>query len=290
MNPPPLGGASLMVLCVLIFVIQDAAVKFLVGAYGVMQIVLLRTSFTLAVITAAAGWGGFRALRTRDVGLHVARGLLLLASSSTFFYSFIHLPLADAYTIFYMVPLAMTVLAAVVLKEHVPRRAAVAVGLGLVGVGVVVGPQIAGGGEILAYVACVVGTLSYAFVGVITRRLSASETPLALLFYPCLVMVAATLPLAPLGWATPGPRDLMVLAAIGLLWPLAHGMFAAALKRSTIARLAPFEYSSIVWVVAVDFLVFSIAPSVTTLAGSAIIIVACLLLVERAPAAQAAKP
>lgn len=289
MKAPALSGASLMALTVLAFVVQDAAVKFLVGAYGVMQIVLLRTSVTLAVITAAAGWGGFRALRTRDVALHVARGLLLLVSSSTFFYGFGHLPLADAYTIFYMVPLAMTVLAAVMLKEQVPKRAAMAIVLGLVGVGVVVGPQIAGG-EILAYAACAVGTLSYAFVGVITRRLTGSETPLALLFYPCLVMVAATLPLAPLGWATPTLRDMMVIAAIGLLWPIAHALFAAALKRSTIARLAPYEYSSIVWVVAIDFLVFSISPSVTTLAGSTIIIVACLLLVERAPAAEAAKP
>jgi drug/metabolite transporter (DMT)-like permease len=150
-----------------------------------------------------------------------------------------------------------------------------------------VGPELAGG-ELLAYAACVLGTFSYAFVGVITRRLSASETPLALLFYPCFVMVVLTLPFAPFAWATPAPRDLAILAAAGLLWPVAHALFAAALKRSTIARLAPFEYSSIVWVVAVDWFVFAIAPAVTTLAGSAVIIVACLLLVERAPAKQEA--
>lgn len=287
MNAPQLSGASLMALTVLAFVVQDAAVKFLVGAYGVMQIVLLRTSMTLALVTAASGFGGFRALRTRDLLLHVVRGLLLLVSSSTFFYGFGHLPLADAYTIFYMVPLAMTVLAAVLLKEAVPRRAALAIALGLIGVAIVVGPQVAGG-ELLAYAACVVGTISYAFVGVITRRLSASETPLALLFYPCLVMVVATLPLAPLGWATPTPRDLAILAVAGLLWPVAHALFATALKRSTIARLAPYEYSSIVWVVAVDWFLFAIAPAVTTLVGSAVIIVACLLLVERAPAKREA--
>lgn len=288
MKLPALSGASLMLLTVLAFVIQDAAVKFLVGAYGVAQIVLLRTSITLALVTAAAGWGGFRALRTRNAGLHVVRGLMLLVSSTTFFYGFGHLPLADAYTIFYMVPLAMTVLAAVVLKEPVPKRAAQAIALGLLGVGVVVGPQLAGG-ELLAYLACALGTLTYAFVGVITRRLSGNETPLALLFYPCLVMVLSTLPLAPFDWATPTPRDLAIIVAIGLLWPVAHGLFAAALKRSAIARLAPYEYSSIVWVVAIDFFVFSISPSMTTLIGSAIIIVACLLLVERSPAAEAAK-
>jgi len=116
------------------------------------------------------------------------------------------------------------------------------------------------------------------------------ETPLAMLFYPCLVIVLSTLPIAPLHWATPSARDLAILVAVGLLWPVAHALFATALKRSTIARLAPYEYSSIVWVVAIDFLVFAIAPSLTTLIGSAIIIVACLLLVERAPAAERVRP
>ena len=34
----------------------------------------------------------------------------------------------------------------------------------------------------------------------------------------------------------PAPRDLLVLAAIGLLWPVAHGLFAAALKRAKISH------------------------------------------------------
>jgi len=59
--------------------------------------------------------------------------------------------------------------------------------------------------------------------------------------------------------------------------------FAAALKHGEVARIAPFEYSSIVWVVAVDFLLFGIVPAAATLAGSVVIIVACLLLIERRP-------
>jgi len=276
-----IGGAGLMVLSVLVFVIQDAAVKWLVGAYGVAQIILMRTTVTLAVVVAFAAAGGFRALRSDRLALHGARGVLLLASSATFFYAFGHLPLADAYTIFYMVPLAMTLLAAILLGEAVPRRAALAIGLGLTGIGVVVGPQLSGG-ETLAYAACAFGTFSYAFVGVITRKLTLGETRLAMLFYPSLIMVILTAPTLVLDWTPPTWRDTAVLALVGLLWPLAHMLFAAALARTPVAQLAPFEYSSIVWVVAIDFLLFAVAPASTTLAGSAIIIAACLLLIERA--------
>jgi drug/metabolite transporter (DMT)-like permease len=280
MSAGAVGGPALMTLAVLVFVVQDAVVKWLVGGYGVLQIVAMRTLVSLAVIAAAACWIGARGLRTRVPGMHLLRGLLLLVSSATFFYGFRHLPLADAYTIFYLVPLAMTVLAAFMLGERVPPRAALAVALGLVGVGVVVGPDL-GGGASLAYAACLAGTLSYGVVGVVTRRMSAGETPLALIFYPCLAIVLATFPLAALDWTPPTARDLALVSVVGLLWPLAHMAFAEALKRAPIARLAPLEYSSILWVVLADLVVFGIAPEASTLAGGAIIIVACLLLVER---------
>ena len=277
-----MSAAAFMSLAILCFVAQDAAVKWLSGDYGVAQIMLLRTAITLVAVLAISAFGGFRALRTDHPWLHCARGALLFVSGATFFYAFGHLPLADAYAIFYMVPLASTILAALLLAERVPGRAAAAIAAGLAGVAIVVGPQL-GGGAALSYAACALGTLSYAFVGVITRKLSGGETKLALLFYPCVVMTAITLPLAPFGWRTPSGGDIAVLAAVGLLWPLAHMFFAAALKRGEVARIAPFEYSSIVWVVATDFLLFGIVPATATLVGSAIIICACLLLIERRP-------
>ena len=238
-----LRAAAFMSLAILCFVAQDAAIKWLAGDYGVMQIVLLRTTLSLALVLAFAAAGGLRVLRTGHPWLHCARGALLFVSGATFFYAFGHLPLADAYAIFYMVPLASTVLAAMLLGERVPSRAAAAIATGLADVGVVVVPQIGGG---------VLGTLSYAFVGVITRKLSAGETRLAMLFYPCVVMVAISLPMAPFGWSTPAGTDIAVFVAIGALWPLAAMFFAAALKHGEVARIAPFEYSSIVWVVAVE--------------------------------------
>jgi drug/metabolite transporter (DMT)-like permease len=276
-----MSGPALMVVTTIAFVILDAIVKWLSGTYGVMQIVAMRTAVSLVAIVAIAAWRGPRALRTAAPGAHALRGGLLLVSSVTFFHAFGILPLADAYTIFYMVPLAMTLLAALLLGERVPARAALAIALGLAGVAIVVGPQL-GGGAALAYAACVVGTLCYGLVGVMTRPMSRRETPEALIFYPCVVIVAASLPFALLDWRQPALADLLLIGATGLLWPLAHGAFAAALKRAPVARLAPFEYSSIVWVVLVDLLVFGLAPEPATLVGSAVIIVACLLLVERA--------
>lgn len=275
-----MGGIGFMMLAVLGFVAQDAAVKWLTGSYSVASILVLRSLVALAAIVTIAGFTGLQQLRTGEPRLHALRGAMLLTSAWTFFYGFGRLPLADAYTIFYLAPLVMTVFAVVLLREPAPRRAVWAIAIGFAGVAVVVGPQLAGG-ALVAYLACFVGTVCYSLVGVITRRLAVSETPLALLLYPCLVMLAVAAPVASLDWTTPGPSDAIVFVVIGLLWPLATFLFAAALKRRAVARLAPLEYSSIVWVVAIDYAFFATSPSPSTLIGTAVIIAACLLLVER---------
>ncbi|MBM3525615.1 MAG: DMT family transporter, partial [Alphaproteobacteria bacterium] len=248
--------------------------------YSVAAILVLRSLVALAMIVAIAGFTGLQQLRTSEPRLHVLRGVMLLISAWTFFFGFRHLPLADAYTIYFLAPLVMTAFAVPLLREPVPRRAVWAIAIGFAGVAVVVGPQLAGG-ALVAYLACFVGTVSYSLVGVITRRLALSETPLALLLYPCLVMLAVAAPVASLDWSMPGPVDAAVFVAIGLLWPLATFLFAAALKRTAVARLAPLEYSAIVWVVGIDYAFFETSPATSTLIGSAVIIAACLLLVER---------
>ena len=63
MNAGGIGGPALMMLAVLVFVVQDAVVKWLVGSYGVLQIVAMRTLVSLAVIAAAAWWVGPRGPR-----------------------------------------------------------------------------------------------------------------------------------------------------------------------------------------------------------------------------------
>jgi drug/metabolite transporter (DMT)-like permease len=275
-----LAGVLLMGAAVLVFVAMDSCTKWASAHHAVLQVIFVRAVIGLAVALGCGAVGGWSLLRARQPRFQALRAALSVISSSTFFYAFSRLPLADAYAIFYVAPLAATGAAALLLKEPVPARAAVAIGVGLVGVGIVVGPRL-GGGELLAYAACIVGMLSYSLSSVVTRRMSGGETLPALLLYPALAMLAITTPLMPWHWTPPTPASVMVLLAIGLLWPVGMWLVVAALRRAPVARVAPVDYTSIVWVVAIDFFVFGLAPAAATLAGSALIIAACLALLAR---------
>jgi drug/metabolite transporter (DMT)-like permease len=274
------AGPLLMALAILVFVAMDAAVKYLSGGYVVTQILCVRAGVALILVLAAAALLGWRKLRMQRPGLHALRAVLLVLSASTFFYAFRYLPLADAYAIAYLAPLVSTLLAALVLKEPVPRGAGWAIGLGLAGVGVVLAPQLQGG-ALWAYGICFIGVLAYSANGVTTRRMAGGESLLAMMLYPAIAMLAVTLPLMPWHWTAPSPSDLAVLMAIGVMWPAGSLLVVAAMRRAAVARVAPVDYTSIVWVVLVDTLLFGLSPSLATLAGSGIIIVACLTLLYR---------
>lgn len=273
-------GPLLMALAIMVFVAMDASVKYLSGGYAVTQILCVRAGVALLIVLALASVLGWRQLRMHRRGLHALRAGLLLLSAGTFFYAFRTLPLADAYAIAYLAPLISTLLAALVLKEPVPRGAALSIGLGLAGVGVVLAPQIQGG-ALLAYGICFIGVLAYSANSVVARRMAGGESLLAMMLYPGIAMLAVTLPLMPWHWTPPGPRDLAVLVAIGAMWPAGSLLVVAALRHAPVARVAPVDYTSIVWVVLVDSLLFGLSPSLATLAGSGIIIVACLTLLYR---------
>ena len=77
-------GIACVVGAVTIFVLQDALIKWLSGGYPLHEIVLVRAvsavSVTLVVMRLE---GGIHLLRTRRLGLHLARaGLLVIANSA----------------------------------------------------------------------------------------------------------------------------------------------------------------------------------------------------------------
>ena len=77
-------GIACVVGAVTIFVLQDALIKWLSGGYPLHEIVLVRAvsavSVTLVVMRLE---GGIHLLRTRRLGLHLARaGLLIIANSA----------------------------------------------------------------------------------------------------------------------------------------------------------------------------------------------------------------
>lgn len=269
-----MSGPAWMVLGIAVFAVLDLNTKWLSAGYGMGQVLLLRYAVMLLVLVPFLG---ISLLRART-GLHLLRGVLMLASSAGFFVAFANLPLFDGYVVYFTAPFMLMALGRLMLGEHVPAAAWGWAAFGFAGVILALIPRLAEDAAHAAWplLAAFGGTITYALVMILTRR--AAQEPLgALLLWPGIVGTLASAPLAALDWVTPTPLDAALLLVNGLLWAAAIGTISRAVQLSPPSRLAPIDFTAVVWVIAFDRFVFGHAVGPLELLGAAMVIAACLM-------------
>jgi drug/metabolite transporter (DMT)-like permease len=280
-----------MLAAVLAFSAMDAAAKWLTRGYSVVEVALLSRSISpFLALAVALQQGGFGTLKTRRPFWHVARaganGLTLL----TFFAALIFLPLADTVAITFVSPLIMTALAVPMLKERVGPRRWAAIVIGFLGVLVITRPSGAGfgWGAVLALGAAFADALGIN----ITRRMSTTESSHSQLFWSSLILIAAFTAMLlcewPGPWITPSAQDLLPIAILSITGCGAQFCLAQAFRYGEVSLLAPLQYGALIWAVVFGFIFWGDLPTLTVLAGVAIIIASSAYVAHREARAKVA--
>lgn len=259
---------------------MDTAAKLLSGGYPLGQIVFFNALFSLFPFACALPWlGGFAALAPKHLSILLLRGMLVLISLAAAFYAYSVMALADAYAVMFSAPLFITALSVPLLGEAVGWRRWAAVAVGFAGVLVMLRP---GTGVLsLGAAACLVSALTYALGALILRRIATRETVAAKMLWPMLVMVAGSAPFAVPGFVAPGLADLAVLALCGMLGGVAQLCLIAAYRHAPAAIAAPFQYTQLLWGVAIGYAMWGDVPDSWMLLGSVFVIGSGLYIVSR---------
>jgi drug/metabolite transporter (DMT)-like permease len=86
---------------------------------------------------------------------------------------------------------------------------------------------------------------------------------------------------APFAWIAPSKLDFSLLMLLGLVAMVAFLCVNRSLKLAPASVVVPYQYTMIVWAVALGWLVFGDVPDAFTLTGAAIIIAAGLYILWR---------
>jgi drug/metabolite transporter (DMT)-like permease len=262
------GSAILMIVAATAcFTSLDVSAKYLSQRYPVPLLVWARWGMQVLVMTAVLGptmrWG---LVRTKRRKMHLVRGIVLIASSFSFFSALKFLPLAEVTALNYSTPMIVTLMAATFLQERItaPRWAFVIAGF--IGMLLIVRP----GGEMLtpASLLALSSAALYATFQILTRKL-AGENSMVLLFFPALVGMLLMTALVPFfHYDNVFPiADVALFVAIGAVGTLGHFLFILAFQRASVSAIAPFTYVQLVWSTLAGWLVFGTFPDAWTLAG-----------------------
>ncbi len=172
-------------------------------------------------------------------------------------------------------------LAALVLRERTGPAVWAWSAVGFAGVALAMAPGLRADGPWGAYLWAFAATACYAAVMTVNRLLRHETGGAVLILWSSLPGLIVLAPFAAVGWVAPGPLDLLALCLNGLLAGAATLCLAVAFRHDSAARLAPLEFSALVFALALDWLIWSAWPTAWTM-GGAVVVVFALLMSQRA--------
>jgi drug/metabolite transporter (DMT)-like permease len=260
---------------------MDAMMKHLVGHYPPMQVASMRGFASLPfVLLPVVLRGNYRRLAPVRWSLHLLRGVLGVIMLWGFVYSVSELSLADSYSIFLCAPLVVTALSVPLLGERVDGRRWLAIGVGLAGVLVMLRPS-AGQWITLGGLAALVSATCYSLSAISVRVLTRTDTTESMVFWVMLLLALGAGALAAPSWVAVEAAHVPWLVAIGVVGAGGQHFITEAFRHAPASVVVPFEYTALLWGVALDFLVWQVLPGAVTLAGGTVVIGAGLYLIAR---------
>lgn len=289
--PNSTNGAIILVFGLFLFSFQDVIIKHFSDHFSVLQIVFYRGLIALMLFLALfIVMRQHVALLSRRPRLMLARGLLGFCSYTCYYLAVAAMPLAEVVAITFTMPLFVTAMSAVVLREKVGLRRWAAVLIGFIGVLIILSPE--GEFNSLAVAFAFAAAISYASHTIITRFLGSHDNPITIAFnaigiftlasgalslamYLGLVSISSEHPSLAFfsrDWAPVQGYDLLLIVAIGFIAAIGFFCLSKAYCLAEASAIAPFEFTYILWAVMVGYIFWSEVPNLTTILGVLVLV------------------
>jgi len=212
--------------------------------------------------------------------MHLLRGVLSVVVLGGFIYAVRVLSLANAYAVFLSAPLLVTAFSVPLLKERADARHWSAILVGLAGVLTMLRPS-ASGLVTWGALAALVSAIAYALSAIAVRVLTRTDTTASVIFWTVgLMTVFATAAAAPV-WVPLERSHWPWLLALGVLAAIGQYLLTEAFRSAPPSLVAPFEYTALLWGIAIDRLVWHVLPPVRVCLGGGLVIASGLYLIWR---------
>lgn len=278
-----------MIVGMIIVPIMDAVAKILGESLSPMQITWGRFAFQMIFMAVAILLTlQPSALKPAHPIIHTIRGILLATATTFFFFSLLYLPLATAIAIFFVQPMILTLLSALVLGESIGWHRRIAVTTGFLGALLIIRP----GSEAftLASLLPIAAAFFFASYLAMTRSVANVDHPLTMQFSSA---VGATIVMSLALWLgslsslvmfhprMPNLEQWALLGVVGLIAAVGHLLVVIAVNRAPTSLLAPFGYIEIVSATALGWWLFNEWPDSLTWSGILVIVSSGMYVIFR---------
>ena len=278
-----------MLIAMLLLPALDAFAKLLSDYQSSGQIVFYRFLLQSLFLFPIVFYQG-ELIRTLTISpfIQFMRGTLMVLATTFFFAALKYMPLEESISIFFVEPMILTILSAIILGETIRIRRILAIIVGFIGALIVIKPSFAIFGWPAIFPLC--AAFCFALYVVFTRQISGRLSPLPMQFgVGIMALLVATIMLY-FGYQfeidavmpkIPQQAELWLIFGLGFFATIGHIFLTSAVRYADTSLLAPFQYLEIISAILLGYLIFSDIPDRQTIFGLVIIISSGVYLMHR---------
>lgn len=240
MNSATVRGALWMGGAVLSFSAMAVAARELLRAMGTFEVLFWRTAVSFVLLLPVVARLGLSTLRVASMPLHLWRNVVHFTGQGCWIYAIGALPLATVFAIEFTFPVWTSLLAMIFLRERLTPPRLVMLGLGLAGVLIILRPGL--GVFHPASLVMLFGSLNFAANMIFTKRIAATDSPYALLFWMTVLQTPVSLALAWPTWIMPEGWQWAWVVVIGCFSFFAHYCLTRSMKLADATVVVPIDF------------------------------------------------
>ncbi len=277
-------GALLITASELTLLFTGMIIKQISGDVPLEQIIFLRNLIGLAFLLPWLFNKGIQRLYTQRVSMHILRGVVGLSAMVCMFYTWGHLPLAQAALLKQTSPLFIPIIAYLWLQERIGKKTIIALFIGFIGVALIINPNTTNNPQNdnynFAIIIAIIGAILAGVAKVSIRKMRSTETPGRIVFYFALIGTLFSIIPAILAWKELTALQYTYLTGIALFSTVGQLLLSKAYGLAPAGQLGPYTYTSVAFAALFGWLIWSEVLLINTWVGIFIIIFAGILAIK----------
>ena len=269
----------LMIVALFMFACMSVFIRLSTNSLPVVEVVFFRNALAVMLLMPLIMHTGWSSLRMNKPNLFFLRALINVGGMFAGFTALTLIPLAQVTALSFTGPLFVTIGAVLFLGEVIRARRIAGIVVGFFGTLIILQP---GFTEIsFGAMMALASTLSIAMASLIVKKLTATETPEAIVTW--MVVMQSPLALIPAisVWQWPTLEAWVYLWAMALTATIAHLCFTRAFRLVDITALQPLEFIKLPFAVFLAWIVFAEWPGLWTWVGGTVIFASTVYITQR---------
>lgn len=269
----------LIIISIIFGTLMGTFIKLAQEELNVITTGFLRFLFGFLIITPYILKTKFEVFSTKNLKIHILRSALNLPAMLLGFAALAMLPLEKMTAIHFIVPIIVTILAVIFLKEKIYLYRSIALVIGFLGMLIILRPGIIDI-SIGIYMA-LISSLIWSVVIILTKKVSKDDSAITILSHQYVYMSLFSFPLVIYFWDQPSLKTIIFILCAAMSGTILHIALNHAYKLVDVTMTQPYSFLGLVVSSIIGYFVFSDKPDFYTWLGASVIFCGVLLISYR---------